>query len=56
MLRSSGCQGTGGDSFTVDLRAGFLSSPLFAELLELAGRDEYPESEAKRHHLVPRFL
>jgi Protein of unknown function (DUF4238) len=41
----------------VNLREGFFSSPLLRELSEIAGRGEpYPESSAKRHHLVPRFL
>jgi hypothetical protein len=51
-----------GQTFTSDdpvvtfLRAGFLSSPLFCELARDAEQETYPESEAKRHHLVPRFL
>jgi hypothetical protein len=40
----------------MDMRAGFLGSPLFRELQDHASDDDYPESEAKRHHLVPRFL
>lgn len=39
------------------LRQGFLSSPLLKELEALVrAGDPYPESDAKRHHLVPRFL
>lgn len=41
----------------MNLRAGFDASPLLRELTEIARRGEpYPESSAKRHHLVPRFL
>lgn len=41
----------------MNLREGFLSSPLLLELAEIAASGEpYPESAAKRHHLVPRFL
>jgi hypothetical protein len=39
------------------LRAGFFASPLLRELEALTRRDgPYPESQAKRHHLVPAFL
>ena len=47
---------TSDDPVITFLRAGFLSSPLFCELARDAEQGTYPESEAKRHHLVPRFL
>jgi hypothetical protein len=44
------------DPVVAFLRAGFLSSPLFCELARDTEQETYPESQAKRHHLVPRFL